>query len=179
MEQRIRQIMETEHLSQQDFAQMLEISASTLSNIFNGRTKATNNIVQAIHKRFPTIHVNWLLFGEGEMYDALPPVSPSEGISGETGAELPGAEPASSSLYNNVQESKGGNSSPDISLFSVMSGEASRPSSARMQPTAKKPVETSLNLADEKVKIIDNRPRKIKEIRVFYDDGTYESFTPS
>ena len=26
---------------------------------------------------------------------------------------------------------------------------------------------------------VDNRPRRIKEIRVFFDDGTYESFVPS
>ena len=29
------------------------------------------------------------------------------------------------------------------------------------------------------VKIIDKPSRKIKEIRVFFDDGTYESFVPS
>ena len=31
----------------------------------------------------------------------------------------------------------------------------------------------------DNVNIIDRPPRKIKEIRVFYDDGTYEAFVPS
>ena len=38
---------------------------------------------------------------------------------------------------------------------------------------------SEINMSSNNVKIIDNRPRRIKEIRVFYDDGTYESFVPA
>ena len=41
------------------------------------------------------------------------------------------------------------------------------------------PHEMTIRTSADNVKIIDNRPRRIKEIRVFYDDGTYESFVPS
>ena len=36
MKDRIRQLMEDQHLTQQNFAQMIGISTATLSNIFNG-----------------------------------------------------------------------------------------------------------------------------------------------
>ena len=32
---------------------------------------------------------------------------------------------------------------------------------------------------NKEVNIIDRKIRKVREIRVFYDDGTYETFTPS
>ena len=49
IEERIRQIMESENLSQQDFAKLLEISPASLSSIFNGRTRPTHNHTNAIH----------------------------------------------------------------------------------------------------------------------------------
>ena len=60
--------MRHEGMTQQEFATTLELSPSSLSSIFNGRTNPTNNHVLAIHKRFPNINVNWLMFGEGDMY---------------------------------------------------------------------------------------------------------------
>ena len=45
MKDRIRQIMDDAKMSQQDFAAKLEISAASLSSIFTGRTRPTNNHV--------------------------------------------------------------------------------------------------------------------------------------
>jgi transcriptional regulator with XRE-family HTH domain len=59
MKDRVRQVMTWAKLSQQDFATYLEISPASLSSIFNGRTNPTNNHVQAIHRAFPEINVNW------------------------------------------------------------------------------------------------------------------------
>lgn len=53
MKDRIRQLMEDQHLTQQNFAQMIGISTATLSNIFNGKTNPSLSIVDGIHKSFP------------------------------------------------------------------------------------------------------------------------------
>ena len=45
--------------------------SASLSNIFNGKTNPTNNHVSAIHRRFPDININWLMFGEGDMYTTV------------------------------------------------------------------------------------------------------------
>ena len=50
MKDRIRHIMEAQHLTQQSFAQLLGISPAQLSGIFKDRTKPTLNIVDAIHQ---------------------------------------------------------------------------------------------------------------------------------
>lgn len=73
MKDRIRQIMDDAKMSQQDFAAKLGISAASLSSIFTGRTRPTNNHVQAIHKAFPEININWLLFGEGDSHLSVVP----------------------------------------------------------------------------------------------------------
>ena len=48
MKDRIRQIMESKHMTQQVFAQFIEMSPASLSSIFSGRTRPTLNIVEAI-----------------------------------------------------------------------------------------------------------------------------------
>ena len=68
MKERIKELMESLHKSQQDFAQFIEMSPASLSSIFNGRTKPTLTIVEAIKKKIPDISVEWLLFGVGDMY---------------------------------------------------------------------------------------------------------------
>ena len=64
---RIKKVMESYGLQQQAFAKKLGVSPATISSIYTGRTKPSNNLVQAIHREFPEINTNWLLFEEGEM----------------------------------------------------------------------------------------------------------------
>ena len=48
MKDRIKQIMDSQQMSQQSFAAFLDISPATLSSIFTGRTKPTLSTVEAI-----------------------------------------------------------------------------------------------------------------------------------
>lgn len=155
MKDRIRQIMDDAKMSQQDFAAKLGISAASLSSIFTGRTRPTNNHVQAIHKAFPEININWLLFDEGDSHLS---VVPAQVIS----------EAPESDLVNA--------SSPQAELGLLFS-----------EPAIEQPLVQDRSLytkrskieQNKEVNIIDRKIRKVREIRVFYDDGTYETFTPS
>lgn len=155
MKERIRNIMQHERLSQQEFAARLGISAASLSSIFTGRTNPTNNHVMAVHRAFPQINVNWLLFGEGSM------------LTPEAGTQS--AATGSADLQPAATGSAG---------FQPTASSAFPPSSSaigRTQPsTQRRPSDPSFMAIN-----IDKRPRRIKEIRVFFDDGTYESFVPS
>ena len=62
MKDRIRQIMEDQHLNQQNFAQLIGKSTATLSSIFNDRTKPSLDIVDAIKKKLPQVNLEWLLY---------------------------------------------------------------------------------------------------------------------
>ena len=85
MKDRIYQLMQHTGLKQAEFAERLGMSAGSVSNIFTGRTNPTNNHVQAIHRAFPQVNINWLLFGEGEMMDHA---------EGDADAPSPDAAPA-------------------------------------------------------------------------------------
>lgn len=127
-------------MTQKEFASELCIAEGTLSSVFTGRTKPTNNIVSAIHERFPEVSIPWLMFGEGDML----------------------ASSQKEALQKSVTEDKQAGSS-DGSVQQDMF------STAPSMRTIDHPVQ-------EIVKYIDRAPRKITEIRVFYDDGTFETF---
>jgi transcriptional regulator with XRE-family HTH domain len=160
MKDRIRQIMESQHMTQQVFAQFIEMSPASLSSIFNGRTKPTLNIVEAIRKKIPDISIDWLMFGSGPMYLSSEPAH-QESSEGGTLVQKP--------VINN-------------DLFSSPSpSSATQPSEIAPHPvTVINSVKNthSSPLRDE-TKIIDKPQRRVTEIRVFYDDQTWESFVPA
>lgn len=160
MKDRIRQLMESQHMSQQVFAQFIEMSPASLSSIFNGRTKPTLNIVEAIKKKIPDISVDWLMFGSGPMYV-------------ERNSDDQIAPPPSSAPQNQVL---------DLDIFSSPISEVSPAGVDNRTPAT--PISNSVksthqNISREDVKIIDKPQRRVTEIRVFYDDQTWESFVPS
>ena len=148
--------MESQHMTQQLFADFLGIGAATLSSIFNGRTRPTLNIVEAVKKKIPDINTDWLMFGSGDMY--LAQNTPVE------------THPTEQNLMFNF-DSDDQNPSQDFSQ------------------TPQNVPQTSLNfnsvrtthpeIPREEVKITDKPQRKVMEIRVFYDDQTWETFVPA
>ena len=172
MKDRIRQLMLDKAMSQKSFAAELCIAEATLSGIFNGRTRPTNQTVSAIHECFPEVNVMWLMFGEGDMYTSQPssagtPASPQED---DCDAE---ETPDLFSLQNVAQGPQ--DASPvhqECPAFGEQLHPSSHPSahmsSAQMMPPQVQYIE----------KYIDKPQRKITEIRIFFDDGTYETFTP-
>jgi len=160
MKDRIRRIMESQHMTQQVFAQFIEMSPASLSSIFNGRTKPTLNIIEAIKKKIPDISVDWLMFGSGPMYV-------------ERNGDDQTAPPPSSAPQNQVL---------DLDIFSSPIPEVSPAGVENRTPTT--PMSNSVksthpNIPLEDVKNIDKQQRRVTEIRVFYDDQTWESFVPS
>lgn len=166
---RIRMIMERAKLSQREFAAKLEISEASLSNVFRGATNPTSNHVMAIHRAFPEISTNWLMFGEGNMIVGASAPSEAEDASAPTATEK---VPAS------------GLGHPADTFFGIelpVERPSERPAatstpavSPRMPKERNRKIEQSAFVAKT-----ETCARKIKEIRVFYDDGTYETFCPA
>ncbi|MEG1580058.1 MAG: helix-turn-helix transcriptional regulator [Bacteroidaceae bacterium] len=164
MKDRIRQIMESQQMSQQEFAQKLELSPASLSSIFTGRTNPTNKHAQAIHKAFPKVNINWLMFGEGEMYSEAAILLD---VDSETELEN---SPLSEFGHANDKDRATATAFQPLLFDSQKVG--NQDSSLRRR---EKERENDILKAKE----IEIARRAIKEIRVFYDDGTYESFSPS
>ena len=152
MKDRVKQIMESMHMTQQVFAQFIEMSPASLSSIFNGRTRPTLNILEAIKKKIPDINTDWLMFGSGSMY-----VQQGSGVSKDS-PDLFGNDdgPVSDSDFS---------SSPIIQSEHHLSTDIVR----NVRP----------EIIREEIKYIDKPQRKITEIRIYFDDLTYETFVPS
>jgi transcriptional regulator with XRE-family HTH domain len=159
MKDRIRQLMESQHLSQQEFADKLEISPASLSSIFNERTRPTLNHVDAIKRSFPNINLSWLLYGDGEMFS-----------SGQQNASVNDAAQAGSPTQTQL---------PGNDLMLDFSSPAPTPPVGRTaQMPQAAPSRTDVGHDLQFQKIVDIKQRKITEIRIFYDDQTWETFLP-
>lgn len=152
MKDRIRNIMESRKMTQQEFAEFIGMSPASLSSIFNGRTRPTLNIVEAIKNKIPSISTDWLMFGTGTMYE-------SESSNVEQSKEETHSSTASGMLDFSAQ---GEIPTPD--LFTDTSAQRV----PKMTP----------NQAKNIINILDKKTRKITEIRIFFDDKTWETFVP-
>ena len=163
MKDRIRQIMESQHMTQQVFANYIGTTPATLSGIFNDRTRPTINIIESIKKKFPDISLEWLMFGQGDMF------KPS--------ADAPDAPDASSAPAFDAEMSP--HSGQDQLLdFENPSAPISQ-NSHSMAPYYNTVRTTRPEIVHEEVKTIDKNQRHVTEIRVYYDDQTWESFVPA
>ena len=153
MKERILQIMRRENMTQQEFAKAIEVSPASLSNIFNGKTNPTNNHVSAIHRRFPDININWLMFGEGEPYIKEKLKTPT-------------------SLFDEIW-AKPEDSPEDAKYIKDFQSNELRNTSDNVDSKLNK--EENLNSNIETQKVQDNR--KVIKIMVFYSDNTFETFS--
>ena len=152
-------------MTQQVFADFIGLAPATLSSIYNERTRPTLSVVEAIKKKIPNISTDWLMFGTGDMYVASPtsPASPA---------------PADRLFSADDEGAKGGQIVQNPML------DFDQPQSPTPQQGAQTPYSfnsvksTPSNIERTEVKIIDKPQRKVKEIRVFYDDQTWETFVP-
>lgn len=146
MKDRIIALMKNMGMSQKVFAAEICISEGALSSIFSGRTKPTLNTVNNIHERFPEVNMGWLIDGKGEMYNSVPSDSNKQDAS--------------------VSDFSGG----------VPAGGIPVQSGFPMQQNGLSQVAPPMPFSVEDGKKLDKPMRRIAEIRVFYDDGTFETF---
>ena len=69
MENRIQNIIENYELSSNAFAKEIDVNRSTVSHILSGRNKPSIEVLQKILKRFTDVSANWLLLGQGGMFE--------------------------------------------------------------------------------------------------------------
>lgn len=193
MKDRIRQIMEDQHLNQQNFAQLIGKSTATLSSIFNDRTKPSLDIVDAIKKKLPQVNLEWLLYGTPPMYiNKVEGAQAGASARGENGADEDsldmyggavgvagiGASAAGMGGSHGGTGGAGGMVEPTLD-FGGSEGSVSPTSSSLFdQPQTHGVKRTPKNIANAAVKYVDKPQRKITEIRIFYDDQTWETFVP-
>lgn len=148
------------------FADKCGISRSTLSLLLSGRNKkVSDQLIAQIHYTYPELSVVWLMFGEGAML-----VTSKSGDEGEAQAETSGFS---------------GSEIPEMSTQSSANGEGAN-LSALTQPekVINQLTHTQLELQNKiqdlesKILKMEAEPRRVSKITIFYDDSTFETFTP-
>lgn len=146
-------------MTQQTFAKYIGMATATLSNILNEKTKPTLNTVEAIRSKFPNINIDWLMFGNGTMFiDNHQEVDTASTPSEQSNAE----QTLDFGDYYTVSEMSSEETGKSTGGLNMQQGKSR---------AASQPVRTDVVCSEA-------GHRKITEIRVFFDDQTWESFVP-
>lgn len=181
IDERLTELMKTQHATQQSFAEYLGISPATLSSIIKKRTKVTLSTVLAIKKKFPTLNYSWLLDGTGPMF-----------LDDESGASSQSSNPSSSSASEPFIDFEGNLVNPDetVEATSLSPSNSESPVAADVVPSDSRQLEqaqghSSNNGSSSKrnpnivvPKNINIIRRNVSQILVIYDDQTCETFVP-
>lgn len=146
---RFKMIMERERLTAGAFAESIGVAQATISHILGPRNKyPSTEVILRLHQRYNDINLEWLLTGEGEM-------SNTSDSSIESGFDYP--------LFaeNAVNPSE-------------VTGHAEN----RKEIALETPQNTHKEIVKQEIIYKERPPRKITEIRIFFDDNTYETFKP-
>ena len=151
MKERIQKIMQKEAMNAGLFAEKIGISAASLSHILSGRNNPSLDVMMKIRKAFGYVSWEWLLEGVGEM--EYTPTS-ADSVNPELLAPL---------------------SFDENALFAPDGTEDLK---NRKEIGVKTSAFATKEVVHEQVKYIEIPTKKITEIRIFFDNGTYETFRP-
>lgn len=184
--ERIKLLMRKLDKTQQEFAEVLGISAASLSSILNDRTKPTINHIDAIREKFPYINVDWLLYGKEPMFfDGKSGLTGADGSAVGSGAAMGEAGTAGSSsdaldLFNNDGSAQIG-ANDHAQMGTGAQGQPSAPiyNNVYGSPQGQRIADGHRRQDGRVMEMAAPRPeRKITEIRIFFDDQTWETFVP-
>ena len=146
--ERIIHLIEKEGMSSRQFAELIGIQASTLSNIATRRNKPSLDVLQRIKSKFPKLSSDWLFLGIGTPYLEI---SDSQQINlfGKESVYMPQQSmPQTNSEYHTENK---------LSF---------------------KPVASSANEVCKRNSMAETESgRKITRVVVFYDDGSYSEIS--
>ena len=162
--ERIECIIKDKGLSNVEFSSMTGIAPATISHITSGRSKPTLAILKNIVIGFPDLNPEWVFLGTGDMYKDS--TVESESVEDDVLVNQSGYPDLFSSLENQNQSKN----SP-----SRLKGQPERKHVE--QPRSTEFVSEIKNVVrDTMITMAEQQKRKIVEVLIFFDDGTYEAF---
>ena len=187
MRERIKEIIEREGMSQSQFADYIGVNRPTLSHILAGRNNPSIEVMMKIHQKFPKINIVWLFDGIGSYESDAVADYPAGSLTEDRTADLSDDALSSSSLYTDGEQAvssamPGGEASPRFfqgDLFAenpVFASESTGAARNRKEMQLQQPQKAPY-LSDNQIEYARKfLQRKIVEIKIFFDDGTYETF---
>lgn len=160
---RLKGFIESQGLTNSQFADRCGIPRPSLSQLLTGRNKKISDVlVGQIHHAFPKLSVLWLMFGEGNMLVTDQSEAAAPAGDGEMSIDFQNF-PTDSSEYEKYRAQNGLNA-PKEGL------------SARINTGV--PDDLRIAELERQIEKMRKNPRKVSHITVYYDDSTFETFYP-
>ncbi len=149
---RFKMIMDREKMTAGAFAESIGVAQATISHILGPRNKyPSTEVILRLHQRYNDINLEWLLTGNGNM----------------------------SNGSDNFDSTENGGF--DYPLFAENPENLSNGPSAienRKEIALETPQKVPKEIVKQEIIYKERPPRRITEIRIFFDDNTYEIFKP-
>ncbi len=152
--ERIELIMKSYGLTPSQFADKAGVQRASVSHILSGRNKPSLEVMLKIFEAFPGLDMQWLMTGRG--------VAPT----GEAAATAQPLAAVQNELFPAVQPV----------AATAFAGPAVQKTEQRSTPVERAPRRSARVAASPSPAPVV--AKKIKEIRIFYTDGTYETMFP-
>lgn len=181
---RIKKFLESQRIAISQFADTCNIPRPTISQILNGRNKKiSDELISKIHVGFPELSMLWLMFGEGNMLS-----NANNQISERQNEHLQSFE-----AVKNAEHEMFGKEKIDFSISTENKsdnfGNIFDSRNDNIENNSPLQNESQKNIRDKEETQIENIARRIAEnnttykritnIVVFYDDSTFQTFSPS
>lgn len=154
---RIELIMKSYGLTPSQFADRAGVQRASVSHILSGRNKPSLEVMLKIFEAFPGLDMQWLMTGKGVAPTGAP-------IEEEPAGPVQPSKPVQSELFPPTR--------PVVN--DVLVASAQKNEQPRALPAERQARRASRVAASTPPPVV----KKIKEIRVFYTDGTYETMFP-
>lgn len=159
--ERIELLMKCYGLTPSQLADRTGIQRASVSHIISGRNKPSLEVLQKIYEAFPELDLGWLMTGKGEEPVAL------DFAAGD-------AAEAENTLFSQPLTEK----EPELSVASPRRVQVERQEQPARQLQSSRSAERQRKPVVQKPRQQAVSERRIKEIRIFYTDGTYETLLP-
>ena len=159
--ERIELLMKCYGLTPSQLADRTGIQRASVSHIISGRNKPSLEVLQKIYEAFPELDLGWLMTGKGEEPVAL------DFAAGD-------AAEAENTLFSQPLTEK----EPELSVASPRRVQVEQQEQPARQLQSSRSAERQRKPVVQKPRQQAVSERRIKEIRIFYTDGTYETLLP-
>ncbi len=171
MKERLVQLLDLEQLTPSKFADIIGVQRSSVSHVISGRNKPSYDFLQKTLKAFPGLNAEWLMLGEGTMYEQM-----GRGISGNLFE--PPLETGEDDFPEEIPDSDVSVPIPDDSkAHKSTSKSASFQSQTNVNTEVLEDYSDNNSHKDQVHK--PDEPKKVVQVMVFYDDDTFRTYTPS